>query len=538
MDELVGEFKKRLDQFIYDHPALKEPTFYGIWNICQAHESICYENREMVPYDNFKWHAILDRLKYSLKYCLYWMTKDGIKGNEGRPFNPPSTINIGRLSKAKDLVTNALDYDLIECAFMTYKHEHAEVRIVDEFKIEFSGDREELRYDALDLIIAGKKAYTSQKSVWSDINSNKNLHDTYMRLLKGLRYSKGRFDIAAIKDDIAYFCEFVAQLENGAYTLPAEWQFRNIKITSFRKLWNIITTICVIVLSYNYEDIGEINTRPSVIIYEFEYWLQILATLLEDVTINELADMHKLMIYDFDFAQRDPALQPFIILNRKYILLLPHLYQSLNHERNLRQLLARRYENEYSQTSDLLEPTMQNDICKVISKKWKYVTRRKIKGDIPDIDLLIYDEVSLSALIVETKWVIGAGELHEKYSRAERERKGVRQVRKLLEIAIREPHIIWDRCFPNLNFHSDISFAGCVVMREFAGSSHDVEQMVPAVDEYLFTEKIKSVDRLSELIEWMRHREFLPTEGREFREVMCQCKVGPYTVLWRGFKLN
>lgn len=536
----VAMIEKEIDNYARHNALMKEPREYSLWNMLIAHELVIeseqFSNSQARKGDL---SAILDGAKYALQYGLRWIFEFTKPNNR---FTYPRKIHPKRLRAAYELLKLGYNYQAAVAAFTSFWRGKSTVEFLSEISLQFQTGNEELRYDVLDRIVSENKSDNLKADIYSLLLENRS---TLNRIIDSCTYRPGDgITLHISHGDMRTVEDLFMEMYRGTRLLPDNWAFRGIGICTFREFWRVIMTLAfihsiaftLISQSRRTQDI-----RESVLMhYSRDAWINKIKR-FSNIDEDDVSKIVQIFTYNNKLPKPDPALQPFMMLDKYSMILPPGLILGCNIERNLMAFLAKNHTDEYNATTGILEDSLLDDIDSALDKmEWLIAKKRRISGDasLPDVDLAILDEVSRCFLIVEAKWVIPPSEYHEKLERAERAYEGIKQIHKLLEAAVRDKVTFINSIFPGYHGTNALCIKGLVLFRGFVGTAENFDLDVPVVEESLFLSKCFDFRRLDEVWNWMYNREFLPQEGKEYVSRKSKIQIGKYSFYWNEYKLK
>ena len=236
---------------------------------------------------------------------------------------------------------------------------------------------------------------------------------------------------------------------------------------------------------------------------EFVYLLSKISELPEHM----VAQMLDWYTFDRRIAVDNPLMQPFLPLNED-LLCLPTVHVKGNSfERNFMKLLHRhpKLRGLSAQVDSQLEPAALASLAQMFPEP-QYKTLREI--DIPgvtDVDLLVFDFVSNTTLVIQHKWLIAPELVKESASNDEKLSEGVSQALKSRDY-LRTNHPFLKTKL-RLSQNQQIgAIEGVVVCRGFEGTGFLGNPIVPIVREDSFRELVTQTNDLNELCSLMTAR--------------------------------
>ena len=348
--------------------------------------------------------------------------------------------------------------------------------------------------------------------------------------IKGHRFSC-KMNPRMVSDTI----KFMNPGYDSVFSLPSEWQFSRYTLGDFRKVFEAILAMASIrliawriAIEEGYNPFG----------YADSIYVPTCNELLRRVVrYSGVSDEKVLSIFDdLTYGNRgvpkrelDPALQPLIKLNPNQYAIMPSLWMSLSPERNLTVLLNKLPSERkiYAKLVDKKEDIMRQGIIADLSDK----DFRFIDGNVPnlpDIDLAIVNHSEKACLLSELKWFIAPAEFREVIHKSEEIEKGISQILKIKQAFARNHKPLLDK----LNIASSYRLEGIVASRNWIGYANVQNPEVPVILADHLIAKLKATESLRSTMDWLKNREYLPKEGKDFEVREIPSTIGKWNLKW------
>ncbi len=520
---------------------IKRPILEAVWKTISAIELDLLKSRILSNPSDVEKFVQADKVNYSMKWALLWLYQSCPKD---KSLEIPSVLYNNFYNEAIGLMNLAYLYDEIQPLFpLLSKSIDGEAICRTEIlenKVVFENSDIESKLHALDGLIQIIKARKSSSDY-----ANHYLSGYDESINKRMKNAIEHTGYDAIKitpniDDMKNSKESIKKAYERTFLFPDGWNFHGIKIVQFREFWISLLSLAtyywdcyshVIMNSLSSYPFGFISLPP---VFSKMDFMALLSMLTEDIDPEELHFIVNLFIYDPIISKPDPALQPLIELNENNITLLPGFYRGLDHERNLMSFLSKNYKTEYDSVSNVLHESLLKELKSKLEDNYRIVAiERNVNSDSlkTDIDFAIYECHSKQFIVAEVKWVIAPGDVSDVFSRAETEKKGIKQINALRTFLEDSPIKLWKYLFPQQDVPKGIAnseIAYCVVMRGFTGSSWNFNEDIPVVEETIFTSKVKLSSNLRRVAAWLNNRDYLPKEDVDFKDVREDVQFGDY----------
>ena len=319
-----------------------------------------------------------------------------------------------------------------------------------------------------------------------------------------------------------------------AFSLPPEWQFSRYSLEDFRKVFEAILAM------------ASIHFRAWRIAIEkgynpFNYTHSIYVPTCNEllrriVRYSGVSDEKVLSIFDdLTYGNRgilhpDPALQPLIKLNSKHYAIMPSLWMSLLPERNLTVILNK-IPSEREIYADLVgeqEELMKLRFTTDLSTEGFRFIEGNVSSDLPDIDLAIIRDSEKACLLLELKWFIGPAEFREIIDKSKAIKKGVCQSLKFKR-AFADSH---EPLLTKLGIDTDHRLETIVVSQNWIGHANVQNPEVPVIRADHLIAKLKVTESLRSTMDWLKNREYLPKEGKDFEVHGITSTIDKWNLKW------
>ncbi len=232
----------------------------------------------------------------------------------------------------------------------------------------------------------------------------------------------------------------------------------------------------------------------------------------------------------------DPALQPLLCLTGSTVGWAPGLFLNNSLERNLMVFLNRTastrstYTRLSQQKEDLLRSRIKSELDKLDVRFWS--------GDVTgwyetlDIDFAIISDSEKQCLLLELKSFIAPAEPREVRDRSEEIARGIQQICTRRMCAERQPQALRNA----LKVSDDYDLAWAVVSETSIGGAWIQDDSVPVVRVAHLVRKLRETRRLRPVCDWLKHREYLPVNGKDYEAITVTQKINQWELEWWGIK--
>lgn len=276
---------------------------------------------------------------------------------------------------------------------------------------------------------------------------------------------------------LSIFSEIAEQQWNLSKTLPEDWKFEKFTMEEYKHFWVTITTLCYIHFCscFTVSD-PLIRLKNSTIIQNLECIIEYVESRTE-LSKEKIEAIIDYITYDAKKKNVDIMYQPIVRLADKTLIITPVLFMGSKPERNLLSVISSMRDREYFKEVNDLEELMVSELESKVSASY-IVKHKHLREDLPDIDFAIYDDITNSALICETKWFAAADSTKEVFAKEDEITHGCEQVEKIMGYAMSDRAHFIKQVF-NVDEGEMVDLFGCVVAKHNIRTQH---KYVPVID--------------------------------------------------------
>ena len=327
---------------------------------------------------------------------------------------------------------------------------------------------------------------------------------------------------------------------NQRFRLPEEWSFTDYTLAQYvrvaKSLWAISAIHFVSrLIAAGRGCLGLGYSRALVVMSDEELYRRLARyTGLDDRCVR--AVVSDLTFGAGEMRSPDPALQPLVRLTKTVLGWAPGLLLNNALERNLTVLLNRLPDarDAYARLSQhkeaLLRTQITDDLRGLQFRFWHGEVGAWEKR--LDVDLAIVSEQEKCCLLLELKSFIGPAEAREIRDRSEEIARGIQQVKARQTLMQEQPQALRDA----LQVSSEFDLEWAVASETSIGAIWVQDDSVPVVRAGHLVRKLCQSRRLVEVCEWLRKREYLPVEGRDYEVVDVRVTIANWELDWYGIK--
>ena len=280
---------------------------------------------------------------------------------------------------------------------------------------------------------------------------------------------------------ITPFKEVAIEHWNATKTLPDTWEFDLFTLEEYKKVWVWLATLCYIHFFANLTTQDKlIKIRNSTIIQSKE---SIVNYIMSESGLAKECVETILNYITFDPTRKNAEImyQPIVAFEKDMLVIAPMLIIGSRPERNLLAVVISKSDKEHFKEVNDLEDLMVQELENVIPKTDGIciIKRKKLGGQLPDIDFAILDRNSNALLFCELKWFIAADSTKEVYAREDEITHGCSQVESIMAYALGDKKRFFNQIFGNSEDGENIDLFCCVVARHNIRTQH---KFVPVID--------------------------------------------------------
>ena len=518
----LRKIEKEIDNHYKSNPLVELPFATAAWSFLAFAElkTLMDEFRQPTSQEQ---ETMGNNFVNELKHPMSWLFGACEQGGQ-----IPSAYDDKVFQASWDLFKLGKKYQWFEAAYTFASHGWVELEL-EGSTIQPIGDLfTEMEYEAYGRLIRAHQSDEALSLVdFSNFPTNAIGHSVK---IKGNRF-KYKLNPRIVSDTI----KFMRPAFNIMFSLPIEWQFSRYSLGDFQSVFKALSAIAyihamvrreVMTLGYECDNIGYAD---SIYVPTCDELLRRVVRYsgVSDTKVQSIFD--DLAYGNRDIKHLDPALQPLIKLNSDKYAIMPHLWLCSSAERNLTVLLNRipTEKQIYAKLVDEKEDLMRKHFTANLSDKdFKFICGNVAK--LPDIDLAIVDDSEKACLLLEFKWFIAPAEFREVVEKSEEIKKGIDQSLKFKE-AFRDNH---ELLLKKLGIDVSYRFETIVVSQNWIGEANVQNPEVPVIRADHLIAKLKAAESLRSTMDWLKNREYLPKEGKDFEVHGITSTIGKWNLKW------
>ena len=518
----LRKIEKEVDNYYKSNPLLKLPFATAAWFFLASADlkTLMDQFRQLTSQEQ---ETMGNNFVNELKHPMSWLFGACKQGGQ-IPFAYDDKV----FQASRALFKLGKKYQWFEAAYTFASHGWVELGL-EGSTIQPIGDIfTEMEYEAYDRLIRAHQSDEALSLVdFSNFPTNAVGHSVK---IKGDRF-KYKLNPRIVSDTI----KFMRPAFDIMFSLPIEWQFSRYSLGAFQSVFKVISAIAYIhamvrreVMSLGHE-YNKVGYADSIYVPTCDELLRRVVRYsgVSDTKVRSIFD-------DLTYGNRgikhlDPALQPLIKLDSQHYAIMPHLWLLLNPERNLTVLFNRLPSERkiYAKLVDEKEDLMRKHFAvNLPDKDFKFICGNVAK--LPDIDLAIVDDSEKACLLLELKWFIAPAEFREVVEKSKEIKKGIDQSLKFKE-AFRDSH---EPLLKKLGIDVSYRLETIVVSQNWIGEANVQNPEVPVIRADHLIAKLKATESLRSTMDWLKNREYLPKEGKDFEVHGITSTIGKWSLKW------
>ena len=444
----------------------KEQTFFDLLTSFEDACGLILMGSIFNPLGLKKITDLMDALNISLLWAEELCEKDI------QPLN--TDLTEARYTQCYELLNKyAYPYSVICSGYISYSRKRFTAEIEDN-KVTFIPGKEQNESMWNDIL---------RESSQIDLNAIANVIDPYrltasMKELKNkVKIENGMICYELSIDILNSFKDIALQHWESSKTLPANWVFDNFTMEEYKSFWIALTALCYIHFCscFTIRD-PLVRLKNSIIIQNSEYIVEYIASVsgLGKKTVETIIHY---ITFEPKKKNVDIMYQPIVKLTNGTLIITPVLFMGSRPERNLLAVVSSRHDGEYSKEVNDLEELMVSELEAYVSSP-NIVKHKHLRDDLPDIDFAIFDRMTNSAIICETKWFAAADSTKEVYAKEDEITHGCKQITDIMAYAMEDRKHFIKQVFDIEDGESTDIF-GCVVAKHNIRTQN---KYVPVID--------------------------------------------------------
>lgn len=522
----LREIEKEIDNYYKSNPLVELPFAAAVWHLLAFAENwVLKQARRQLTSQELE--IMGDNFVNELKAPMIWLFR-ACKPDGQIPFTYDRKV----LQASEDLFRLGKKYQWFEEAYTFASCGWDELELhgstIQSTK-EFSTNQEYRAYARL------MKVHESDEGL-SLINI-KDFHSATDTITHSVKVKDNRFSYKLNPRIVSNTIKAISPGYDSVFSLPSEWQFSRYTLGDFRKVFEAILAMAsihwkarMIAIEMGCDDMGYLD---SICVITCDELLRRIVRYSRVPAAKVRSIFDDLTYGNREIKHPDPALQPLIKLNSERYVIMPHLWMSLSPERNLTVLLNRIpderkiYLKLVNEKEGPMRERITTDLC---DNNFRFV--RGNVGKLTDVDLGIIKDSEKACLLLELKWFIAPAEFREVIHKSEEIEDGISQVLKIKQAFAGNHKPLLEK----LNIDSGYRLEGIVVSPNWIGYANVQNPEVPVIRADHLIAKLKATESLRSTMDWLKNREYLPKEGKDFEVHGITSTIGEWNVKSYGIR--
>ena len=312
--------------------------------------------------------------------------------------------------------------------------------------------------------------------------------------------------------------------------LPEKWQFKSFSLKEYKDFWRALLTLAFIHSLACMSSIAKgCGLKSCVIIKKYEE--------LEEIFLNRtnlskerIRAIIEFITYNPKLTNVDIVWQPLIKLSTLDYAISPSLIMSSSYERNIISLINKVDQKSYSKISSTKEKIMTYEIKEKLKKytNLRSAFHRPLPDPLPDMDIVLYDNITKTLITGELKWLIATDSIQEVCARDDDIKKGIEQVKLIKKYIANNLSDTLNRAFENKNYEVKNIFS-CVITKNNVGTSENEENISVINEDSFFSFLEKYNGNLQQVGTAIKQKEYYPVLNNDYKVVKNEIKYAGYT---------
>jgi hypothetical protein len=462
----------------------------------------------------------MNALTYPLRVCFEQVTENA------------ETVRFELIDRdyglAREWLNAAVDYDQFCSMFPMWHRGRLDIIIVDNRLVVQNASNANKQAEAYNRIVR-KEARPDPPAIGAD----QALVDA---ILSSTTIGTDWFRVNFNPQLVARIMEFLGPAMDARHTLPNEWTFNSFSLQQYRRIFLAIQSL---MYAWHVARIVMANSGMPALGYKSCVWVVPRQEL--SARLQRYSGVHRgvvervidLLTFGAQVDSPDIATQPLVDLRNGTYALSPFVWLNTNMERNLCVLLNQipAEKDRYSILSNEKEAVTRREIIEALVSLGYDFRTGEVKGT--NLDLAVIDRVNRACLCLELKWFIEPAEIREIEHRTNELAKGVQQCKVINNLFGQHDERLIKSV---LGIESDYLFLSAVGSVNWIGFGDVQDSDVPIIKVMHLVNKIVESGSLAEAINWLKVRDFLPKEGRDYSIMPMEVSCGEWSATWYCLK--
>jgi hypothetical protein len=514
----------------------------SIWHVLTvAEETLRMPYAGMVEQPPHQTDLLIDDIKYALRHALDHV-QSNCKEIPGLPV--PIKVNPDVYSRAFKLIAGGRHYAAVSDIFSALHSGRVKMfNTSNGFSID-EGDPIEYKYTALEALSHGREPTADITNlVYHWLRGNIPLPKVAEVISNSTRIKNKQ---VLYEYDATLATALAAVFPQRVLIIPDDWIFPWGNSTNTHALINSLLLRCVYhILAVNLTASRVRLTggcdASLVLVISKEQLCEDIGH-CADIGLANISLFVDFLTYGLRTSTPDPALQPLIPLaNGLFLMPCMHIMTS-DVQRNVLSLTTRLDSKAFDKQSHLFEKSMIEHLEEHLKIWPNYKLNKKynINKKHEEIDVIIADKSSKTALVLELRWMIRPGDPREIANRSEACLKKIAQLANKIRFVESNVDYILADVLSETGFQDtekEWSILGAVVIEGYGGILSTNKQ-TPVVTSEILKIGLAQINNLRSLHKWLTSLEWLPVAGKHFSHSIEECIIGGFNVTYPALTLE
>lgn len=499
--------EREIDAAFAQNPLMRSGAKQAIWTILSVAEDAFLKNTELNPLPIEQIHVLVDSMINELAYPIRACFKHSpsLEGRLDRKL-----IN-GHYAHAVKWLEDAESYGQFNSIFPLWRRGLIALDTNGKNLVTPEPGCQHFEYEAYNRLV---RKEARRELADEDVHL---VEPPRAELLARTTCSANTFDLKFDRKLVERLIEFQRARVTHRHTLPADWQFDGFTLGEFRE---VVTTIQAFLTGWQAARVIAAGRGIVGLGYDRAVWMlnrdeiQRMIECFSGLPRDVVGAVLSALTYGNGYREPDIVLQPLVQFADRTCALSPFVWLNSNSERNMSVLLnampAQR--KHWTRLTQQKETVLREELLAYLESSDLGLDYRQGKLADTDLDLAILDRANRVCLCLELKWFLEPAEIREIVERTEEIQKGILQAKKLTAAFAAQD----ERLFRLLDIDATWGFQSAVGSVNWIGHDSAQEPEVPVIKVWHLMRRIRNGRGLSQAIDWLRNRGYLPVLGADF----------------------
>lgn len=323
--------------------------------------------------------------------------------------------------------------------------------------------------------------------------------------------------------------------------LPEIWDFNGFTLGDYKKVWAALLSQSFIhYIKCIKSGITGMAVEYCVVLKTKDELINFIQKLVS-VEYEVIRNIINLITYSQEYYDKkiDLIWSPIVPVKDDSIAISPSLIMYSNPERNIISLINKVKQSTYSRLSSSKEEIMVTEFINEVSKypNIKVESNRPLPGNLPDVDIVMFDKSTETLLVCELKWLLETDSIQEVLERDKDIEKGKVQCGKIYNYITENIDDVLNRFYGKQQYNPKKIYS-CVVTRNNIGTSK-LSDDIKVIDEKKLYELIgKFNGNLNIVTEIIDNEKYFEGVEKHFKTFKHEVSYGGYKFKFDVFDMN